>query len=95
MYLVNSFFHFFQVGTGVTNTLINARKAIDKTFAGEAENLPVLSSSAAYGVYMAVSSNLRYFTFSRTTVVQNNDQLLPSLSMEKYLRNFTLLTPSI
>ncbi|TMW95506.1 hypothetical protein EJD97_008731 [Solanum chilense] len=48
------------VGTGVTNTLINARKAIDKTFAGEAENLPVLSSSAAYGVYMAVSSNLRY-----------------------------------
>ncbi|PHT60511.1 hypothetical protein CQW23_02874 [Capsicum baccatum] len=48
------------VGTGVTNTLINARKAIDKTFAGEAENLPVLASSAAYGVYMAVSSNLRY-----------------------------------
>ncbi|KAK4372137.1 hypothetical protein RND71_007521 [Anisodus tanguticus] len=48
------------IGTGVTNTLINARKAIDKDFAGEAENLPVLSSSAAYGVYMAVSSNLRY-----------------------------------
>ncbi|XP_052171738.1 protein RETICULATA-RELATED 4, chloroplastic-like [Diospyros lotus] len=48
------------VGTGVTNALINVRKAIDKTFAGEAEDVPVLSTSIAYGVYMAVSSNLRY-----------------------------------
>lgn len=53
-------FLFLQVGTGVTNTLIAARKAVDKTFAGEAEDLPILSTSAAYGVYMAVSSNLRY-----------------------------------
>ncbi|KAH7850127.1 hypothetical protein Vadar_028317 [Vaccinium darrowii] len=48
------------VGTGITNALINARKAIDKTFAGEAEDVPILSTSVAYGVYMAVSSNLRY-----------------------------------
>ncbi|CAL2237290.1 unnamed protein product [Prunus armeniaca] len=48
------------VGTGVTNALINARKAIDKSFAGEAEDVPILSTSVAYGVYMAVSSNLRY-----------------------------------
>ncbi|KAL2478419.1 hypothetical protein Fot_47433 [Forsythia ovata] len=48
------------VGTGVTNLLINARKAFDKSFAGEAEDVPILSTSAAYGVYMAVSSNLRY-----------------------------------
>ncbi|KAJ7949239.1 Protein RETICULATA-RELATED 4, chloroplastic [Quillaja saponaria] len=48
------------VGTGITNLLINARKAVDKTFAGEAEDLPILSTSVAYGVYMAVSSNLRY-----------------------------------
>ncbi|KAG5565161.1 hypothetical protein RHGRI_001154 [Rhododendron griersonianum] len=48
------------VGTGITNGLINARKAIDKTFAGEAEDVPILSTSVAYGVYMAVSSNLRY-----------------------------------
>ncbi|KAL0464465.1 UNVERIFIED_CONTAM: protein RETICULATA-RELATED 4, chloroplastic [Sesamum latifolium] len=48
------------IGTGVTNLLISARKAIDKSFAGEAEDLPVLSTSAAYGVYMSVSSNLRY-----------------------------------
>ncbi|KAG8391190.1 hypothetical protein BUALT_Bualt01G0161900 [Buddleja alternifolia] len=48
------------VGTGVTNLLITARKAIDKSFAGEAEDVPILSTSAAYGVYMAVSSNLRY-----------------------------------
>ncbi|GFP92407.1 hypothetical protein PHJA_001384900 [Phtheirospermum japonicum] len=48
------------IGTGVTNALLSARKAIDKSFAGEAEDVPILSTSAAYGVYMAVSSNLRY-----------------------------------
>ncbi|XP_043692437.1 protein RETICULATA-RELATED 4, chloroplastic-like [Telopea speciosissima] len=48
------------VGTGITNALISARKAVDKDFAGEAEDVPVLSTSVAYGVYMAVSSNLRY-----------------------------------
>ncbi|XP_031099541.1 protein RETICULATA-RELATED 4, chloroplastic-like [Ipomoea triloba] len=48
------------VGTVVTNTLINARKAVDKSSAEEVENVPVLSTSVAYGVYMAVSSNLRY-----------------------------------
>ncbi|XP_057510222.1 uncharacterized protein LOC130792694 [Actinidia eriantha] len=47
------------VGTGITNALINARRAIDKTFAGEAEDVPILSTSVAYGVYLAVSSNLR------------------------------------
>ncbi|OMO69721.1 hypothetical protein CCACVL1_19311 [Corchorus capsularis] len=48
------------VGVGVTNLLINARKAIDKSFAGEAEDVPILPTSVAYGVYMSLSSNLRY-----------------------------------
>ncbi|WCJ18569.1 hypothetical protein M5689_000911 [Euphorbia peplus] len=48
------------IGVGLTNGLINARKYLDKSFAGEAEDVPILSTSAAYGVYMAVSSNLRY-----------------------------------
>nr|XP_027106949.1 protein RETICULATA-RELATED 4, chloroplastic-like [Coffea arabica] len=48
------------IGTGITNLLINARKAVDKNFAAEAEDLPILSTCTAYGVYMAVSSNLRY-----------------------------------
>lgn len=48
------------VGTAVTNALINARKAVDKSAADEIANVPILSTSAAYGVYMAVSSNLRY-----------------------------------
>ncbi|XP_027355192.1 protein RETICULATA-RELATED 4, chloroplastic-like [Abrus precatorius] len=48
------------IGTGVTNALINARKVVDKSFAAEAEDVPILSTSVAYGVYMAVSSNLRY-----------------------------------
>ncbi|KAJ6385214.1 hypothetical protein OIU77_028410 [Salix suchowensis] len=48
------------VGTAVTNALINARKTVDKSAAGEVENVPIVSTSVAYGVYMAVSSNLRY-----------------------------------
>lgn len=53
-------FKFNQVGTVLTNAMINARKAVDKTSAGEVEKVPVVSTSVAYGVYMAVSSNLRY-----------------------------------
>ncbi|XP_073312288.1 protein RETICULATA-RELATED 4, chloroplastic-like [Primulina huaijiensis] len=48
------------VGTGITNLLIATRKFIDKSYAGESEDVPILSTSVAYGVYMAVSSNLRY-----------------------------------
>ncbi|XP_074292412.1 protein RETICULATA-RELATED 4, chloroplastic-like [Silene latifolia] len=47
-------------GTAITNAVINARKAVDKSAAEEVENVPILSTSVAYGVYMAVSSNLRY-----------------------------------
>ncbi|KAK9072807.1 hypothetical protein SSX86_009242 [Deinandra increscens subsp. villosa] len=48
------------VGTVVTNTLINAKKAVQKSTDDELENIPVLSTSVGYGVYMAISSNLRY-----------------------------------
>ncbi|XP_047966290.1 protein RETICULATA-RELATED 4, chloroplastic-like [Salvia hispanica] len=48
------------VGTVVTNAFINARKAVDQSAGDELENVPILSTSVAYGVYMAVSSNLRY-----------------------------------
>jgi hypothetical protein len=49
----------FQIGTGVTNAIIKARKTVSKDDAGEVENIPIVSTSIAYGVYMAVSSNLR------------------------------------
>ncbi|CAN6333232.1 unnamed protein product [Urochloa humidicola] len=48
------------IGTGVTSALIKARQAVSKDAAGEVENIPILETSAAYGVYMAISSNLRY-----------------------------------
>lgn len=44
----------------MTNVLINAKKAVNKSEAEEVENVPIVSTSVAYGVYMAVSSNLRY-----------------------------------
>ncbi|XP_031503764.1 protein RETICULATA-RELATED 4, chloroplastic-like [Nymphaea colorata] len=48
------------VGTAATNALINARKSIDKSLVGEVEDVPIISTSVAYGIYMAVSANLRY-----------------------------------
>lgn len=51
---------FVQIGTSVVNALINAKKAIDKSPADEIKNLPVIATSFNYGVYLAVSSNLRY-----------------------------------
>ncbi|KAK9079391.1 hypothetical protein SSX86_001062 [Deinandra increscens subsp. villosa] len=48
------------VGTVMTNTLINAKKAVQSSSDEELENIPVLSTSVGYGVYMAISSNLRY-----------------------------------
>ncbi|THG23418.1 hypothetical protein TEA_017518 [Camellia sinensis var. sinensis] len=51
------------IGTVVTNALMAARKFVDKSFTDEVENVPVLATSVAYGVYMAVSSNLRYVGF--------------------------------
>ncbi|KAK7334755.1 hypothetical protein VNO80_26518 [Phaseolus coccineus] len=48
------------VGTIITNALINVKKAVNKTFAAQAENLPVISTSVAHGVYMVVISNIRY-----------------------------------
>lgn len=53
----------------MTNALINARKAVDQSVAEEVENVPILSTSAAYGVYMAVSSNLRYVYCGNTSVI--------------------------
>lgn len=48
------------VGTASTNALTAVRRKLDKNFEGEVEDLPILQTSLAYGVYMAVSSNLRY-----------------------------------
>lgn len=57
-----------QIGTGVTNALIKARQAIDKDVEIEAEDVPIVSTSVAYGVYMAISSNLRYKSQTLTYV---------------------------
>jgi len=48
------------VGTASTNALIAVRRKVDKNFEGETEDIPILQTSLAYGVYMAISSNLRY-----------------------------------
>ncbi|XP_057451185.1 protein RETICULATA-RELATED 4, chloroplastic-like [Lotus japonicus] len=65
------------IGTGVTNGLINARKVVDKSFADEAEDVPIVSTSITYGVYMAVSSNLRYQILAGVIEQRILEPLLP------------------
>jgi hypothetical protein len=48
------------VSVAVTNTLIALRQALDPTFAPLNQAQNVLATSAAYGLYMATSSNIRY-----------------------------------
>jgi len=55
---VGLFASFF--GVAVTNTLVGLRQVLDPTFVPLNQPQDVLSMSAAYGVYMATSSNLRY-----------------------------------
>lgn len=47
-------------GVGLTNGLIGLRQLADPTFMPPNEAQNVLATSAAYGLYMSVSSNLRY-----------------------------------
>ncbi|PNW85236.1 hypothetical protein CHLRE_03g177350v5 [Chlamydomonas reinhardtii] len=48
------------IGVGVTNSLLFVRQQLDPTMAPPNAPQNVLATSAAYGVYMSVSSNLRY-----------------------------------
>lgn len=48
------------LGVGVTNALVAARALLDPAFVPLNDAQDVLSMSAAYGAYMATSSNLRY-----------------------------------
>mmetsp|Transcript_18053 Transcript_18053/g.50530 ORF Transcript_18053/g.50530 Transcript_18053/m.50530 type:complete len:412 (+) Transcript_18053:176-1411(+) len=48
------------LGVGMTNGLIGLRQVLDPSFLPPNPAQDVLGTSATYGVYMAVSSNLRY-----------------------------------
>ena len=48
------------IGTGFTNGIIAARKALDPNYVQKGEDMDIVRQSAAYGLYMSVSSNLRY-----------------------------------
>lgn len=49
-----------MLGVGITNALVTVRQMLDPTWAPPNKPQDVLHTSAAYGVYMSVSSNLRY-----------------------------------
>ena len=49
-----------MIGVGMTNVLAALRQAFDPSWSMPNKAQDVLATSAAYGVYMSVSSNLRY-----------------------------------
>ncbi len=51
---------FRPAGVGVTNTLLGVRQMLDPNFTPANAPQNVVGTSAAYGVYMSISSNLRY-----------------------------------
>ncbi|KAF7153966.1 hypothetical protein RHSIM_Rhsim01G0192300 [Rhododendron simsii] len=80
------------IGTSVVNALINVKKAVDKTSADEIENLPILSTSFNYGVYMAVSSNLRYQVLAGIIEQRMLEPLLHQHKLMLTLCNFIVRT---
>jgi len=48
------------VGTGMTNGILAVRKALDPSLKQQGEDMDLVRQSFAYGLYMSVSSNLRY-----------------------------------
>ena len=53
-------FNIIAAGVGLTNGLIGLRQVMDPSFVPFNPAQDVVGTSATYGVYMAVSSNLRY-----------------------------------
>lgn len=62
---------------------------MDKSFAGEAEDVPVLSTSVAYGVYMAVSSNLRYEVLKEINIYNYSSRNLLLSTVSLYLKPYS------
>ncbi|KAI8573195.1 hypothetical protein RHMOL_Rhmol01G0260000 [Rhododendron molle] len=80
------------IGTSVVNALISAKKAVDKSSADEIENLPVIATSFNYGVYLAVSSNLRYQILAGIIEQRMLEPLLHQHKLMLTLFNFIVRT---
>lgn len=75
------------LGVGITNALIMARQMLDPSFVPLNDPQNVVVMSAAYGTYMASSSNLRYQILAGIveergieTLFRNNPALCTALS---------------
>lgn len=75
-------------GVGITNGISALRAALDPAFVPANKPQDVLRTSAAYGTYMSVSSNLRYQIIAGIieqrgieTVFAGNHQLCHALSL--------------
>jgi len=76
------------VGVALTNTLLGLRSVLEPGFAPPNQPQNLLATSAAYGAYMATSSNLRYQLVAGVieergieTVFKGNHALCAGLSL--------------
>ena len=80
------------LGTGATNASIFLRKRLDPSYAQQGEDMDLVRQSLAYGLYMSVSSNLRYQFVAGVAEQRLIEPLLHKLPMASTLASFIVRT---
>jgi hypothetical protein len=80
------------IGTGMTNTIIAVRKAMDPSYAQQGEDMDLVKQSLSYGLYMSVSSNLRYQCIAGVVEQRMIEPLLHSLPLASTAASFVVRT---
>lgn len=80
------------LGTGATNASIYLRKRLDPNYAQQGEDMDLVRQSLAYGLYMSVSSNLRYQFVAGVAEQRIIEPLLHGHPLASTLASFILRT---
>ena len=80
------------IGTGMTNSIIAVRKAMDPNYAQQGEDMDLVKQSLSYGLYMSVSSNLRYQCIAGVVEQRMIEPLLHSLPLASTAASFVVRT---
>ncbi len=80
------------IGTGTTNGIIAVRKALDPSYTQKGEDMDLVRQSAAYGLYMSVSSNLRYQIIAGVVEQRMIEPLLHGFPLASTAASFVVRT---
>ena len=80
------------IGTGMTNGIISLRKAMDPNYAQQGEDMDLVKQSLSYGLYMSVSSNLRYQVIAGVVEQRMIEPLLHGFPLASTAASFVVRT---